>query len=97
MGSELWKGKTRLTAVPRFGLPKGHALHHRWFALQAIVERERIRFFYEGQFAFDVPLAEPPAAGYVGFWTQANTVRVARATVSAGPEAGEGEGERARK
>jgi hypothetical protein len=86
LGAELWKGKTRLASAPLFGLPQGHALHHRWFALQAVVERERIRFFYEGKPAFEAALTEPAGPGYVGFWTKGNSVRVARATISAGPE-----------
>jgi len=82
-GVQLLKEGRLLTSRPAFGLPFGHALHHRWFELRAVVERNRIRFFYEGQLAFEHALDEPPGDGYVGFWTRENTVRIARATVSA--------------
>jgi hypothetical protein len=82
-GAQLLKDGRTLASAPDFGLPYGHALHHRWFELLAVVEKDRIRFYYEGKLAFEHALNEAPSDGYVGFWTRQNTVRIARATVSA--------------
>ncbi len=79
----LHKGRV-LARARAFGLPAGGGLtlHHRWLWLKAIVEKDRIRFYYEGKLAVDHHLANPPAKGFVGFWTENNTVQVARATLS---------------
>ncbi len=82
-GCELWQGATKLAANSAIGLPSGHALHHRWFWLKAVVEKDRLRFYYEDQFALDVKLTAPPPKGWLGFWTQNNAVCIARATISA--------------
>lgn len=81
-GCELWKGKERLAQEPKLGLPRGHSLHHTWFALLAVVEEKRIRFFFDDRPAFDCPLAESVPAGRPGFWTERNNVQVARITLS---------------
>jgi hypothetical protein len=66
------------------GLPPstGNVLHHRWLWIQALVEKDRIRIRYEGREALDVQVDTPVPAGFVGFWTVRNPVRIARATVS---------------
>jgi hypothetical protein len=60
-------------------------MHHRWFELLVVVERQRIRFSFDGRRAFDARLAEPVPPGRVGFSTENNAVRVARAALSLAP------------
>lgn len=72
-------GQNRETGLPP---SSGNVLHHRWLWIQALVEEDRIRIRYEGREALDIPLEEPVPAGYVGFWTVRNSVRIARATLS---------------
>jgi hypothetical protein len=85
-GCELRRNGKVLARFPKLGLPRGHALHHRWFELKVFVEPKRIRFFYERQLVFDQALVEPLPTGYVGFWTERNSVRIARATLILGKD-----------
>ena len=81
-GCELWKGDVMLERVPGVGLPTGHAVHHVWFEVRAVVEPGRIRFFFEGRQVIDYTPEEPVSRGHVGIWTQNNGINVARATLS---------------
>ncbi len=86
-GCVLQQGERQLAHNRAVGLPQGgHAMHHRWFELLVVVERQRIRFSFDGRRAFDARLAEPVPPGRVGFWTENNAVRVARAALSLAPE-----------
>lgn len=80
--SELCLGTRVLAASTQVHFPRGQNLHHRWFALKAVVEPRRVRFFYEGRQVFDQALDQPLATGRVGVWTQEGSIRVARATLS---------------
>lgn len=85
-GCELRRNGQVLARFPQLGLPRGHSLHHRWFELKVFVEPRRIRFFYERQLIFDQALPEPLPVGNVGFWTENNSVRLARATLVIGKD-----------
>lgn len=81
-GVTVWNGGKKIAEEKSFGLPTGHALHHRWFELKAVVNYRILEVFYEGRSVLTCQLPEEYANGFAGFWTQNNSVRIARATVS---------------
>lgn len=81
-GCSIRQGGNLLGEAVWAGLPKKHALHHRWFEMKVVVDKTRIRYYYEGRLALDVSLSQPVQPGRIGFWTENNSIRVARLTLS---------------
>ncbi len=79
-GCEMWRGREKIAANYEVGLPDGYLLHHHWYCLKAIVEEERVRFYYEDDLVLDIQQRLP--AGQVGFWTRAGQASIGRATIS---------------
>ena len=81
-GIEVWHHGKLITRAAGVGLPSGHSLHHNWFEVTAIAEERRLRVRFEGREVLDVPLANPLQPGRAALWTENNSVRVARITLS---------------
>lgn len=81
-GCELRRDGELLATKPGFGLPEGHTLHHIWWEIKALVEPDRVRFYFEGELVMDQPLDEPLAPGQFAIWTRNNAISVARVTIS---------------
>ncbi len=84
-GIQVWRDGTLIARAASVGLPSGHSLHHNWFELTAIVEEKRLRVRFEGREVLDVALAEPVQPGKAAVWTENNSIRVARLTLSLSP------------
>ena len=85
-GIEVWRNGKRLAVARGVGLPSGHSLHHNWFTVTASVTDKRVRVGFDGTRILEVPLATPLPPGYVAVWTQKNSIRVARITLSLSQE-----------
>lgn len=87
-GIEVWQGGALRQRFDGIGLPSGHSLHHNWFEVSAVVEPARLRVGFEGLPLGDVPLPAPATPGRVAVWTENNSIRVARVTLSLSPPHG---------
>jgi hypothetical protein len=83
-GCQLFHAGQATVSAPNIGLPPqgGFTLHHRWLWLHATVEANRIRFSFDGRPALDYRAEAEIPSGFVGFWTQNNSVQVARITIA---------------
>ena len=83
-GCRLLKGGEDIAVALETGLPEGggFALHHRWVWVQAVVEPDRVRVFFDGRPALDCEVAIGDEPGRVGFWTRRNAAQIARATIA---------------
>ncbi|MBS3762344.1 MAG: hypothetical protein KGZ25_03460 [Planctomycetes bacterium] len=81
-GCELWRGEQLLKRVKEVGLPQAWSLHHVWFEVKAVVEKNSIKLYFEGHKVTEVDTEEPVSPGHLGIWTQANAASVARVTLS---------------
>jgi hypothetical protein len=81
-GIEVWQDGELVGKIADVGLPSGHSLHHNWFEITAIAEAGRLRVRFEGRDLEAVPLPKPLRPGRTAVWTENNSIRVARVTVS---------------
>ena len=81
-GVQIWRENSMLQQIEHRGLPSGHSLHHNWFEIRAIVLPDRLSIGFEGKNVLDLPLQKPVGPGYIALWTQRNSIRVARVTLS---------------
>ena len=81
-GIELWHAGQLVASNRELGLGRGHTLHHSWFEIAAVVQKDRIRVYFEGRLAIDHQLQEPIGSGQVGLWTEKNSIRVGRIQLS---------------
>ncbi len=84
-GIEAWRNGRRIAVAPNAGLPSGHSLHHNWFTVNVLVRRNHVRVRFDQAPVLDVPLAHPLHAGKFAVWTEKNSIRVARITLSLSP------------
>jgi hypothetical protein len=81
-GCQVSRGAKVLGKTTAAGLPQGHALHHPWFSVAAVVAGKKISFYFDRRLAIECVDDEPLASGKVGLWTRNNRISVARATLS---------------
>ena len=83
-GCKLKRGNQVLATAPGLGLPAGHALHHTWFSVAAVVTGTKLRMYFDRRLVLEATDAAPLAKGKFGIWTRQNKISVARATLSLG-------------
>jgi hypothetical protein len=84
-GCRIWKNKKVVAQAQNETMPGGHALHHPWFSVMAVVTNGKLQLWFDRRLTLEYTDPEPITRGKLAVWTVRNKISVGRATISLSP------------
>ncbi|MBI3831961.1 MAG: hypothetical protein HY291_20735 [Planctomycetes bacterium] len=84
-GCRIWKNKKVVATAAGENLPSGHALHHPWFSVLAVVANGKLQLWFDRRLTLEFTDPDPLTHGKLAVWTVRNKISIGRATISLSP------------